>query len=122
MRIAARCTHLVVLLWIVLLSALIWHRASVSEQLPISDAFEYYAKAKHFWDAVYSSQPSTAFDVEPTFRPVGTVLMSYPFGFNEDPRPFYFRSVFFGVVALFIAVFVAATSSARRAHSGNWAT
>jgi hypothetical protein len=47
-------------------------------------------------------------NLEPTFRPPGTVLMSYPFGFHQDPRGFYFRSVYLPDVLLFFSVLIAA--------------
>jgi hypothetical protein len=48
------------------------------------------------------------FNIQPTFRPPGTILMSYPFGFSQDPRGFYFRSVYLPVAMIFFAVLITA--------------
>ena len=69
-------TLLIICAWLFLLFILVWWRVSLSEQIPTYDAFEYYYKAKVFWDAVASNRPFNPFNLEPTLRPPGTILMS----------------------------------------------
>jgi hypothetical protein len=95
------------LVWLGLLAAAIWLHIRVTTQAPIFDAFTYYQKAHNFWGAMRAGKWFNPLNVEPTFRPPGTVLMSYPFGFNPDPRGFYFRSVYFPICLLFVSVLIA---------------
>jgi hypothetical protein len=119
-KVVSRACWLAVFLWLCLLSFLIWRRVQLSEQIPVFDAFEYYAKAKHFWDAIFAGKVFNPLGVEPSFRPVGTVLMSYPFGFSADPRPFYFRSVILGIIAFVIAVRLVTFSDEKNRASLAW--
>jgi hypothetical protein len=96
----------VMALWISFLGWAIWHHVQLTQQPPIYDAFSYYRKAYEFWTAL-SQHHFTPFNSEPTFRPPGTILMSYPFGFSIDFRGFFFRSVFFPIVLLNLAIFIA---------------
>jgi hypothetical protein len=96
------------IIWLVLLGAAIWFHTHASLQPPIYDAFTYYEKASQFWSTMHRMQPFNPLNLQPTFRPPGTVLMSYPFGFNPDPRGFYFRSIYFPVVLLLLAVLATA--------------
>jgi hypothetical protein len=96
------------LVWLGLLATAICIHAYAATQPPIYDGFSYYEKAYNFWQAVHAGKWFNPLDVEPTFRPPGTILMSYPFGFAPDPRSFYFRSVYFPVVLLFVSVLIAA--------------
>lgn len=83
-----------------------WQHAQQSQQPPIYDAFSYYIKAHNFWTALHQLKLFNPFNVEPSFRPPGTILMSYPFGFDIDFRGFYFRSVFLPIALLGLAVVV----------------
>ncbi|MFA6310831.1 MAG: hypothetical protein WCV99_10340 [Sterolibacterium sp.] len=83
-----------------------WQHAQHSQQPPIYDAFSYYLKAHNFWAEMQQQKLFHYFNVEPSFRPPGTILMSYPFGFDTDYRGFYFRSVFFPIVLLSLAVVI----------------
>jgi hypothetical protein len=98
------------LAWLAAVALLIWFHARVSTQPPIYDAFTYYYKAKLVWGEVLHHHLGWRhlLNIEPSFRPPGTTLMSYPFGFDADFRGFYFRSVFFPVALVFASVFVAA--------------
>jgi hypothetical protein len=96
------------LVWLGLLAAAIWIHTHVTMQAPIYDAFNYYQKAHNFWETMTAGKWFNPLNVEPTFRPPGTILMSYPFGFTPDPRGFYFRSVYFPVALLFSSVLIAA--------------
>jgi hypothetical protein len=103
--------------WLVLLAAGIWIHSHVSKQTPIFDAFTYYQKADNFWAAVQAGRWFNPLNIEPTFRPPGTILMSYPFGFSIDPRAFYFRSVYFPLILVFAAVIIVAYEAGDNVHS-----
>jgi hypothetical protein len=103
-----RLPELCGLLWLGSLSAAIWMHTRVTMQAPIYDAFGYYQKAYNFWETMRAGKWFNPLNVEPTFRPPGTILMSYPFGFAPDPRGFYFRSVYFPICLLFLSVLIAA--------------
>jgi hypothetical protein len=92
--------------WLILLAGGIWIHSHATKQTPIFDAFTYYQKAYNFWAAVQRGRWFNPLNIEPTFRPPGTILMSYPFGFSIDPRAFYFRSVYFPVLLVFASVII----------------
>ena len=94
--------------WLALLAGAIWKHTHVTTQLPVFDSFTYYQKAHNFWEAVFAGRWFNPLNIEPSIRPPGTVLMSYPFGFEADPRGFYFRSVYFPACLLFSSVLIAA--------------
>lgn len=85
----------------------IWLHARTDSQPPLYDAFSYYTKAYNTWNAIKAGNWAGIFQADPTFRPPGTVLMSYPFGFNPDPAGFLFRAVFFAALLLGAAVLIA---------------
>jgi hypothetical protein len=93
--------------WLLLLAAAVWTHTHASQQTPVYDAFTYFEKGYRFWAGVDSGRWFNPFNVDPTFRPPGTVLMSFPFGFAPDPRGFYFRSVYLPAVLLFLSVLIA---------------
>jgi len=95
------------ILWLALLAGAIWIHTHASQQLPIYDSFGYYQKAYNFWMAIRTGKWFNPLDLEPTYRPPGTILMSYPTGFDPDPRAFYFRSVYLPGVLLFSSVLIA---------------
>lgn len=97
---------IVLLLWVACVGWLQWWHAQQSQQPPIYDAFSYYAKAYNFWNEIHQRHKFDPFNVEPTFRPPGTILMSYPFGFKTDFRGFYFRSIFLPIALLSLAVVI----------------
>ena len=99
--------HLVVIIiWIGFMGWGIWQHAQQSEQPPLYDAAGYYQKAYNFWNNLHGANIVNPLNLEPTFRPPGTVLMSYPFGFDTDYRGFYFRSIFLPIAILCIAIVV----------------
>ena len=106
--------QLAVALWCLFIGIAAWQHAQRSEQPPIHDAQTYFQKAQNFWQAASERRLVNPLDLEPTFRPPGTVLMSYPFGFDLDFRGFYFRSVFWPVLLLVLAVYVAAHDAHTR--------
>jgi hypothetical protein len=94
--------------WLILLAAAIWTHTHATQQAPIYDAFSYYWKAYNFWASVHAGIWFNPLNIQPTFRPPGTILMSYPLGFNQDPRGFYFRSVYLPAALFFLAVLITA--------------
>jgi hypothetical protein len=108
-----------VLSWLVFLGVAVWRHVRVTEQPPIFDSLTYYWKAYSFWQAIHLGNIVDPLNLQPTFRPPGTIAMSYPFGFDPDPRGFYFRSVFLPAVLLTFAVLVAA-SRRRQELTERW--
>ena len=101
-----RSRHVIALaFWLTFVGVAMWHHAQRSSQPPIYDASTYFLKAFHFWGSLNSGKLVNPLNLEPTFRPPGTVLMSYPAGFDKDYRGFYFRSIFLPIALLAIAVF-----------------
>jgi hypothetical protein len=104
-------------LWLVYVASAIWQHVQTSEQPLVYDALSYWLKARNVWECLADGRWGEIFAAEPTTRPPGTVLVSYPFGFDESPKGFLFRSVFLGIALTFIAVAVvgrAVPSSATR--------
>jgi hypothetical protein len=99
--------------WVIFLGITIWAHVRITQQPPMWDAFTYYWKAYSFWHAVRQGHIFNPLNLKPTIRPPGSVVMAYPFGFDPDPRGFYFRSVFFPATLLILSVLVAAS---RRGH------
>ena len=97
-----------VFVWLAFVAWATWEHIQTSGQPLIHDAITYWLKAKNLWAAVAHGQWVSPLDVEPTTRPPGTVLMSYPFGFEESPKGFLFRSVFLGSALTAFAVFLVA--------------
>ena len=100
--------HIVALaLWVGFVGWAVWQHAARSDQPPLYDASGYYEKAHNFWNNLHQEKMVNPLNLAPTFRPPGTVLMAYPFGFHADYRGFYFRSIFFPVALLCIAIAIA---------------
>jgi len=93
-------------LWFAVISVGVWFHARASEEPPVYDALGYFTKARNFWLNLHSTKPINPFNLDPAFRPPGTVLMSFPFGFSADFHWFYFRSVIFPVALMIVAVYV----------------
>lgn len=102
--------HVLLGVWLILIGVGIWQHAAKAVQPPVYDTLTYYQKAKNFWTTVYEGKLINPFNIAPTFRPPGTIVMSYPFGFSEDFHAFYFRSVFFPALCLVFAVYIAGYS------------
>ena len=92
--------------WLVFVGTALWQHIKVAETPPSYDPLSYVEKAKNFWEQARAGNIRAAFTVEPSVRPVGTVLISYPMGFDTDFRGFYFRSVFLPIVLLVAAAYV----------------
>ena len=67
------------LAWMIVLAVGIWLHTNTTQQTPVFDAFTYFEKAYRFWAAVASGHWINPFNVPNSFRPPGTILMSYPF-------------------------------------------
>lgn len=106
-------------LWVLLIGLGIWKHAVRAVQPPVYDALTYYQKGKNFWTFFSQGKPINPFSLDPTFRPPGTILMSFPYGFSSDFRAFYFRSVFFPVLCLVSAVYLAGYSR-KMNNSEKW--
>jgi hypothetical protein len=102
---AKRLPEAILVLWTIFLAAAVWSHIPLSPQLPIYDTFAYYWKAYAFWSAVHGGHWFNPLNVTPAARPPGTVLMSYPFGFEQDFRGFYFRSIFFPAALMILAAY-----------------
>ncbi|MBI5101813.1 MAG: hypothetical protein HZB33_08280 [Nitrospirae bacterium] len=111
--------HVLLGVWLVLIGAGIWQHAAKAAQPPIYDSLTYFQKARNIWTAIYEGKLVNPFNAAPTFRPPGTVVMSYPFGFSADYRTFYFRSVFFPVLCLVLAVYTSGYSKIM-SNSEKW--
>ena len=105
---AKQLPEALLVLWTIFLAAAIWSHIPLSPQLPIYDTLLYYWKAYAFWSAVHSGHWFNPLNLAPAFRPPGTVLMSYPFGFEQDPRGFYFRSIFVPAALMILAAYTVA--------------
>ncbi|ODG99011.1 hypothetical protein A4S05_06655 [Nostoc sp. KVJ20] len=105
---------LILVLTLATLGILLFQHISLTKQTPIWDSFTYAQKAKNFWDAVQKFQflePQTwvsPLNIEPTTRPPGTILMSYPFGFSDNPDEFFFRSIFLPIILFVAALWIIA--------------
>jgi hypothetical protein len=99
------------LAWIIILGVGIWLHTHATQQMPIWDAFSYFEKAYRFWKSVDDGHWVNPFNVPNSFRPPGTILMSYPFGFAPNPKWFYFRSIYFPAILLFLSPIVAVYKS-----------
>jgi hypothetical protein len=96
--------------WLIFVATTVWLHARRTDFPPIYDALSYFEKAKNFWGHLATGKFFNPFNLEPTFRPPGTILLSYPFGFDIDYRPFYFRSVFVPLLCLAVAACMAGYS------------
>lgn len=92
--------------WFALVLAGLAAAALHATEPPVWDALSYVQKALTFWQAIDIGKPFNPFDLPLTVRPPGTILMSYPFGWSDDFRWFYFRSCAIPVGLLMLAVFV----------------
>src|SRR5262249_25624361 len=79
---------------------------------------QYMQKAMAFWQAIKDGRIADAFLAPPTVRPLGTLLVSFPFGFTNDYHGFLFRSSFVPIACSVVAVYLAA--GLRRAKQDGW--
>ena len=104
-----------VTLWLVFLAATLWRLAARSQEPPLYDALGYFLKGKNFWDQLLQQH---VFDpnVWPVYRPPGTILMSFPFGY-DGLEGFHFRAVFLPIVLAAIAGWIVLRGSPARRRS-----
>jgi hypothetical protein len=107
----------VVAAWVAFLAISLWPHALASVQPPWGDAVSSLWKAASFWNAVEQGRLFNPFDLFPSVRPPGTILMSYPFGMTADFRGFHFRSVFLPLLSTVVAVYIAAGPGNIKRHS-----
>lgn len=100
--------------WLVLAGSLTWQRSRESVVPPIWDQEHYVLKAEGMWTSLMRGKGENPFNIEPSIRPPGTVLLTAPLGPLKDVRNFYFRSVFIPVVIMAFAVFIAGVGVTRR--------
>jgi hypothetical protein len=103
--------HILMICWIVFLGVTIWDHASRSEQPPLYDPLTYLQKGVNFWQNINSGKYVNPLNIPPVVRPPGTILMSSPFGYSVNFHWFHFRSVFFPLICVVAAVYMAAGKS-----------
>lgn len=119
---SVKTPHVLLVLWLLFLAGALWWHVQRTQQPPSFDAFSYFQKGQNFWANFHRPKLENPFNLEPTFRPPGTVVMSYPFGFSKDFHGFYFRSVYLPILCLAIATYLAAyRRGAPRFHNWNLA-
>jgi hypothetical protein len=99
-----------VLCWLAVVGVTVWIHAAAESEPPEWDVLSYAVKALNFWNAIGTGHLSGLLDLQPTVRPPGTVLMSYPFGFSNFYGGFYFRSIFVPLSLIVGAVYIASYS------------
>jgi hypothetical protein len=85
---------LVLSVWVSCIGWLIWVKAHQSMYTPLVDAASYILKAQKTWENASQGFPKNPLNVEMAMRPPGTVLISFPFGYDGDYKAFHFRTVF----------------------------
>src|SRR5260370_15295549 len=97
--------------WVVFLGFAIWHDAKKSTMPPTYDALVYFEKGRNVWQHLKHKTFINPLNVDPFYRPGGTVLMSFQFGYHDDFRGFYFRSVYIPILCFAIAAYLAGYSA-----------
>jgi hypothetical protein len=108
-----------VAVWLAIVATGFALAAMAAMEPPVWDALSYVLKAYSFWQAVDTGKLFDPFALPMTVRPPGTILMSYPFGWSDNFHWFYFRSLFFPVVLLIAAVYIAGWSR-HLTRAGHW--
>lgn len=91
-----------------MLGIVLYNHVLLSEQMPFFDQLSYVQKAKNFWDSIEQHNFLNPLNLEPSTRPPGTILMSYPLGFSENVHGFFFRSIFIPIVLFISALWIVA--------------
>lgn len=63
-------------------------------------------KAKNSWENAHKGFPENPLDVELSLKPPGTVLISFPLGYDGDYKAFHFRTVFIPFLIWTFAVLI----------------
>ncbi len=103
----SRIPAFVLLAWLAVVALALAFGATTDAAPPLGDSLSYVTKAAAVWEMIHSGTFVNPLDLPWTFRPPGTVLMSYPFGFTFDFQWFFFRSVFLPISLLAGAVHIA---------------
>jgi hypothetical protein len=106
-------------LWLSIVSVGLALACLAASEPPVWDALSYVLKAYLFWEAVDAGRLFNPFNIEMTVRPPGTILMAYPFGWSDEFRWFYFRSLAIPLVLLIAAVYIAGWSRGLTTR-GKW--
>ena len=106
-----------VAIWLAIVGFEIWSRASSATEPPVWDALSYARKSQAFWAAIDSGMKFNPFGLDPTTRPPGTVLISYPFGFSEQYAGFYFRTNFIPAILLALSVLIVGSALPEQRRS-----
>jgi hypothetical protein len=114
-----RAPEACIVAWLGFLGLAIWRHVEPTQQPLVYDAITYYHKAFSFWHAFHGGRFFNPLNLDPAVRPPGTVLMSYPFGFDADPRGLFFRSIFFPA-ALFVLAALIVAYQASSGWSARW--
>ena len=107
--------YFAIMIWLFFLAIAIWDHAALSQQPPIFDGLSYFLKGKHFWDLLWREHVFNPF-IWPALRPPGTILMSFPFGY-DGVQAFHFRSVFFPIVVSAMAAWISLKGSSAKTES-----
>lgn len=111
--------HIVLTFWFIFVGVAVWRHAARSTQPPIYDALTYAGKAKNVWAALRGKRMLELLHTRPADRPPGSVVMSYPFGFDATFHGFHFRSVFIPFVLACLAVCMAGFRE-RPSRTAHW--
>ena len=104
----------ILILALTTLGTILFLHVSLSQQIPFFDALDYITKAKNFWNTIHQFrwlEPQawvSPLNIQPTVRPPGTILMSYPLGFSDNPHGFLFRSIFLPIILFVAALWIIA--------------
>jgi hypothetical protein len=87
------------IVWMVVVAVFEWQRVQESQKPPIYDTISYLQKGKSFWENAALGWPRNPMNLDNSLRPPGTVLLTYPFGYDGQYKGFLFRSIY---VPLFV--------------------
>jgi hypothetical protein len=88
-----------------------WNASRQTEYPPIHDVLSYTTKAENVWAELRQGKFTGLLGVEQTIRPFGTSLLGYPFGYDNDFRAFYWRTVAFPACFAALGAFFAALAA-----------
>jgi len=119
-RITKAGPFFVAALWIAAVLIGVALAAMRATEPPVWDSLSYVQKGFAFWQTLAEGKLFNPFNLDMTVRPPGTILMSYPLGWSDDFRWFYFRSIAIPLSLLGAAVFIAGWPQ-RLSANGRWA-
>ena len=116
--------HLPLLILVLCLAVLgigIYKKTTRAIAPPIYDPMAYYTKGAMVWREWSNGRLVNPFNIGPTSRPPGTMLLTSPLGFSPDFRAFFFRSIYVPVIVFVFGFWVLAESQVRRPDQ-RWAS